>query len=378
MSFDSDSGLTGNDVLLSECWCYLVNVDNETDYDVFVQGTVFLDIVLTGLPAVPQTGAEIFAEGMGSCPGGVANFAIAASRLGLRTGLASVFGDDAYADFCWRTLADQEGVDLSHSRRIGHWHSPVTVSMSIDDRTSGTDRAMVTHAHDAPGDPSKLVGPELRTRAAIVPVTDEQPSWTVEAHKSGALLFGDVGWDPSDAWSPAVLEMLTCFHAFTPNALEAMAYTRTDNPRAALHRLADLVPLAVVTNGPDGVMAIDSATGEEVSVPALPVRSYDPTGAGDVFLAALVLGTLRGWPLEHRLAFGNLCAGLSVQHFGGSLAAPGWGDIIDWVRDHSRSHPGDVDPDLLKHYTFIGDVLPAGPVPIVRRASATIARLSDA
>ena len=97
-----------------------------------------------------------------------------------------------------------------------------------------------------------------------------------------------------------------------------------------------------------------------------------------MFLASLVLGTLRGWPLAHRLAFGNLCAGLSVQHFGGSLAAPGWGDIIDWVRDHSRHRPGDVDPEVLRHYTFIGDVLPEGPVPIVRRASATIARLSDA
>jgi sugar/nucleoside kinase (ribokinase family) len=345
----------------------------DAEYDVFVQGTVFVDIVLTGLPSAPATGREIFAEGMGSCPGGVANFAIAASRLGLRSGLAAVFGDDVYADFCWRTLADQEGVDLSHSRRIGHWHSPVTVSMSID-----RDRAMVTHAHDPPGDPSKLVGPGLRTRAAIAPVTEELPGWTIEAREAGALLFGDVGWDPSDTWSPAVLDVLSGFHAFTPNAVEAMAYTRTDTPRDALHKLSDRVPLAVVTNGAEGVLGIDSATGEEAAVPALPVRAYDPTGAGDVFLAALVLGTLREWPLAHRLAFGNLCAGLSVQHFGGSLAAPGWGDIIDWVRDHSRQHPGDVHPDVLRHYAFVGDVLPEGPVPIVRRASATIARLSDA
>ncbi|MFC0626565.1 carbohydrate kinase family protein [Kribbella deserti] len=347
--------------------------DQVFEYDVFVQGTVFLDIVLTGLPSAPATGTEIFAEGMGSCPGGVANFAIAASRLGLRSGLAAVFGDDVYADFCWRTLAEQEKVDLSHSRRIGHWHSPVTVSMSID-----RDRAMVTHAHDAPGDPSKLVGPGLRTKTAIVPVTEEQPEWTVEARRSGALLFGDVGWDPTDTWSPAVLDVLDGFHAFTPNAVEAMAYTRTDSAEAALRKLADRVPLAVVTNGSDGVMAIDSSTGEEAQVPALPVRQYDPTGAGDVFLASLVLGTLREWPLAHRLAFGNLCAGLSVQHFGGSLAAPGWGDIIDWVRDHSRSRPGDVDPAILRQYAFIGDVLPEGPVPIVRRAGATIARLSDA
>jgi sugar/nucleoside kinase (ribokinase family) len=363
---------------MSGGWCYLVDVDDEPiEYDVFVQGTVFLDIVMTGLPSAPVTGTEIFAEGMGSCPGGVANFAVAAARLGLRTGLAAVFGDDAYADFCWRTLSEQEGVDLSHSRRIGHWHSPVTISMSIGCDT-GTDRAMVTHAHEAPGDPDKLVGSGLCTRAAIVPVTEEQHRWSREASDNGALLFGDVGWDPSDAWSPAVLDTLSGFHAFTPNAVEAMAYTRTQTPTDALHKLADRVPLAVVTNGVEGVMAVDSSTGEEAAIPALPVRDYDPTGAGDVFLAALVLGTLRGWPLANRLAFGNLCAGLSVQHFGGSLAAPGWGDIIDWVRDHNRSHPGDVSPEVLRHYTFVGDVLPAGPVPVVRRATATVARLSDA
>jgi len=74
-------------------------IDPPDRYDVFVQGTVFLDIVLTGLESAPATGTEIFAEGMGSCPGGVANFAIAASRLGLKSGLAAVFGDDVYADF---------------------------------------------------------------------------------------------------------------------------------------------------------------------------------------------------------------------------------------------------------------------------------------
>ena len=50
---------------------------------------------------------------MGSCPGGVANQAIAAARLGLRTGLAAAFGDDGYGDYNWKILAGQEHVDLS-------------------------------------------------------------------------------------------------------------------------------------------------------------------------------------------------------------------------------------------------------------------------
>lgn len=40
------------------------------------------------------------------------------SRLGLRTSLAAAFGDDDYGDFCWRTLEEQEAVDLSRSRRF--------------------------------------------------------------------------------------------------------------------------------------------------------------------------------------------------------------------------------------------------------------------
>src|SRR6476646_10744098 len=85
-------------------------------FDVFLAGTVFLDIVFTGLPAMPAAGTEIWADGMGSCPGGIANLAIATSRLGLRTSLAAAFGDDDYADFCWRTLAEQEYVYFHRSR----------------------------------------------------------------------------------------------------------------------------------------------------------------------------------------------------------------------------------------------------------------------
>src|SRR6476469_7019184 len=114
-------------------------------FDLFLNGTVFLDIVFTGLTGIPALGTEQLVDGMGSCPGGIANLGIAASRLGLRTTLAAAFGDDVYGDFCWTTLAAQEGVDLGPSRRFSHWHSPVTVSMVID-----RDRAMVTHMHPPP------------------------------------------------------------------------------------------------------------------------------------------------------------------------------------------------------------------------------------
>ncbi|WP_433512068.1 PfkB family carbohydrate kinase [Nonomuraea sp. CA-143628] len=350
-------------------------------FDVFLAGTVFLDIVFTGLPAMPAAGTEIWADGMGSCPGGIANLAIATSRLGLRTSLAAAFGDDDYADFCWRTLAEQESVDLSRSRRFENWHSPVTVSMAVD-----RDRSMVTHGHSAPLAASDMIGAPPRSRAAIVTLSAEEPlgmpgkcNWAEKAQLDGALIFADVGWDPSGAWPAALLEQLSVCHAFMPNAVEAMAYTGTDSPRDALYAIADRVPLAVVTDGANGAMAIDSLTGEEAFVPAPRVTALDPTGAGDVFGAGLVLGTLCHWPLADRLAFAGVCAALAVQQFGGSLAAPGWGDIADWWHEvrAAAGHSGAYGDSLARRYGFLDKLVPTDPVGAVRRAAATIARQAD-
>jgi len=350
------------------------------DFDVFLHGTVFLDIIFTGLPVLPASGTEVWANGMGSCPGGIANLAVATSRLGLSTSLGAAFGDDAYGDFCWRTLKDQEGVDLSRSQRFENWHTPVTVSMA----TAG-DRSMVTHGHDAPVSANTMIGTPPTSRAVIVDLYEAEPigsadssSWADQSAAAGALVFADVGWDPTGNWSQDLLAQLSVCHAFLPNAHEAMAYTRTSSAKDALHALADLVPLAVVTNGTHGSLAIDSTTSEEADVPALRVDALDPTGAGDVFGAAIVLGTLSGWPLADRLAFASVCAALAVQQFGGSLAAPGWGDISDWWSLTKATGSEDAyRASIVRRYAFLDDVIPAAPLGAVRRAQATLARSSD-
>src|ERR1700759_1266295 len=123
-----------------------------TMLDLFVPGVVYLDIIFTGLGGPPPTGAEVRASGMGSCPGGIANLAVAAARLGLRTGLGAALSTDTYGEFCARPLEAQEGIDLSASRRIDG-HSPVTVSLAYD-----RDRSMITHEHPLPLGADGLVG----------------------------------------------------------------------------------------------------------------------------------------------------------------------------------------------------------------------------
>ena len=349
----------------------------DPEVDVLLQGMVFLDIIFSGLGRMPASGEEIWADGMGSCPGGAANLAVATSRLGLRTSLSAAFGDDDYGDFCWRTLAEQEHIDLSTSRRFEHWHTPVTVSVAVED-----DRRMITHGHDAPESATAMMGTPQRSRAVLFDLTpdarEEDTAWISVARDQGALLFAEVGFDATGVWDPATLDQLQRCHAFTPNAVEAMAYTRTSTPYDALTALADRVPLAVVTNGSQGALAIDSTTGEEAMVPALRVPTTDPTGAGDVFCAALALGTLARWELRHRLNFAALCSSLAVQEFGGSLAAPGWGDIADWWHSQRERAGGSaLQRAVRRRFEFLDDIVPAIPPSAVRRAAATIARRSD-
>lgn len=335
----------------------------EPAVDILLSGTVFLDIIFTGLPHLPECGTEVWANGLGSSPGGIANLAVALSRLQLRTGLAAAFGEDAYGDFCWDVLSAQEGVDLSHSRRFYGWHSPVTVSMAVN-----RDRSMVTHGHPAPVDADDLLNPPPRTRACFVHVDLHQDRWVRTAKDDGALLFADVGCDPTQKWEPTILrELLDGYDVFLPNTMEAVNYTRNTDVRAAARELADVVPVVVVTRGAAGAYAIDANTSEEADVPGLSIAALDPTGAGDVFGAGFVLGTLAGWNLADRVHFANVCAALSVQHFGGSQSAPGWGDIAAWWRLVGRR-----DAEELRGYTFLNDLLPSHGDTKVRRASATI------
>nr|WP_202036109.1 PfkB family carbohydrate kinase [Streptomyces mexicanus] len=324
---------------------------DDPPWDVYLTGTVFLDIIFTGLDSAPVRGTESWARGMGSSPGGVANMATALARLGLRTCLAAAFGDDHYGEYCWDALEQGEGIDLSPSRTVAGWHSPVTVSMAYEG-----ERTMVSHGHEPPPEEPAPDCPP-RARAAVASLTPgHRAPWIAQAARQGTRVFGDVGWDETGAWDLAGLADLEHCEAFLPNAEEAMRYTRTDCPRTAAHALTEFVPVAVVTLGSEGAYAVDRRTGEAAEVPAIAVEALDPTGAGDVFVAGFVTGSLAGWPLADRLAFAGLTAALSVQEFGGSLSAPGWSEIAAWWR-RVQSVDGQ-DPAALRRYAFLDRLVP--------------------
>jgi sugar/nucleoside kinase (ribokinase family) len=293
--------------------------------DALFAGDLYCDLIFGELPGLPAPGSEVFAKRFAVVPGGTANRGVAAARLGLSTALAVTTGTDLFGDHLVDWLGTVPNLDLRWLRRDPAAHTPVSVAV-----TGETDRSFITYAEGAPGRPETLPAPP-RVRVAHLGLAEPLPAWAAALRAEGTVLAGGVGWDGTGEWSDTVLARLSDVDIFCPNAVEAMRYTRTDSPRQAAKALAERVATVVVTLGGNGSLALDAGTGEFVQVPPVPVPVADPTGAGDVFVAAYLYGVLRGWPLADRLRFANLCAALSVRGLGGASSAPDWYQIRDFV-----------------------------------------------
>ena len=190
---------------------------------------------------------------------------------------------------------------------------------------------MVTHGHAAPVTSSELIG-DAASRARRHrrggrgewnrgPRPRTRPGSNCSATSAGT----PAGNGRRSGWTTCSTSTRSC-----PTSARPWRSPGKDNPWSALYALADRVPVAVVTLGAAGRhgRGLRNRGGGVGAVPA--GHGLDPTGAGDCFDAAFIVGSLAGWPLGNRLRFANLCASLAVQEVGGSLAAPGWGDIADW------------------------------------------------
>lgn len=305
-----------------------------TDADVLVAGMLFFDAVFAGLPGAPALGQEHWTPHFAWTPGGIANFAIAAVRLGATTDACAVLGDDALSDLCRSSLA-AEGIGTDLLRTAPGWSVPVSACLGYDG-----DRAIVTGGTESPVALADLL-PTRGGRVAALHVDATTADWVRSSADRGLRVFADVGWDQTGTWDPALLDAIDGAYAFTPNDREAMAYTRTDDPVRAARALAERVPLSVVTMGGDGVVAVDATTGDEVVAAPVRVRAVDATGAGDVFCAALAVASLTDLPLRERVDFATLVAAITVSRPGGASSAPRAGDLAPWL----AANPAAAEPD---------------------------------
>jgi 5-dehydro-2-deoxygluconokinase len=128
-------------------------------------------------------------------------------------------------------------------------------------------------------------------------------------------------WASREAARAAIQEALPHVTVAVGNQDECETAVGVREPRAAADALrARGVDLAIVKQGPRGVLAVDSDT--SVEVPPVPVEVVNGLGAGDAFGGALCHGLLRGWGVERTMRFCNAAGALVASRLQCADAMP--------------------------------------------------------
>ncbi|MCL6671405.1 5-dehydro-2-deoxygluconokinase [Streptomyces panaciradicis] len=299
-------------------------------YDLITMGRIGVDLypLQTGVP-LPQVTS--FGKFLG---GSATNVAVAAARLGHRTAVITRTGDDPFGTYLHQALRDF-GVDDRWVTPVPGLPTPVTFCEVFppDDfplyfyrQPKAPD--LEIDAHDLDLDAVR----EARLFWVTGTGLSEEPSRTATlaalAHraKAGPTVF-DLDWRPmfwSDPASarPFYKEALRHTTVAVGNLDEVEVATGVREPRAAAEALlAAGVELAVVKQGPKGVLAVDSK-GESAEVPPLPVNVLNGLGAGDAFGGSLCDGLLAGRDLETIMRRANAAGAIVASRLECSSAMP--------------------------------------------------------
>jgi sugar/nucleoside kinase (ribokinase family) len=308
----------------------------DSQFDLVVLGDCNPDLVLTGDEIVPSFGqVERFVDAADLMIGGSGSIvACGAARLGLRTALVGMVGDDLFGNFMCDALT-QRGVDTRSIVVEPSLRTGVTVILSRPG-----DRAILTFPGTIAAFAAADVDGKLLTTARHVHVASyflqtslapSLPTLFERAHQAGATTSVDPNWDPQERWDSGIRELLGLVDVFLPNGEEAIRIGGVQDAPDAARALAAHGPLTAVKLGAAGALAVENG-GHSVQIPALAgVEPVDAVGAGDSFDAGFLTGLLSGWTIERALSLGCACGALSTRAVGGTSAQPTLAEALEAV-----------------------------------------------
>ncbi len=255
--------------------------------------------------------------------GGAATALAAAAALGVRTRLHASLADDEFGRLALRGLR-AAGVDCEHVVLRPGLLSPFTFTVLAPDRRH---RLSFHTAGDV--SPADVDLDRFLAGAAALLCDSSDPGMQLAAAKGarerGVPVFVDVSFaaDGSTALCAAA-DVLVCSERF---AAEVAAHGEVEHSLADLARLG---PRAViVTQGDAGSVG---RFGEDiVRQRAYPVEIADTTGAGDVYLGALVGAWVQGNAPPRAMAIASAAAALSCRALGARAGIADLHEILEFL-----------------------------------------------
>lgn len=303
-------------------------------FDVITMGRVGIDLY----PLQSGVGLEdvqTFGKFLG---GSATNVAVAAARHGLRAAVITRTGDDPFARFVHRTLRELS-VDDRYVTAVAGLPTPVTFCELFPPDSFPLYFYRQPKAPDLSIDASELdleAITEARVFWATVTGLSEEPSrhahhvaWTARGRRPLSVLdldYRPMFWSSREAARAEVQRALPYVTVAIGNLDECeTAVGERDAHRAASALLDAGVELAVVKEGPNGVLA--ATPDESVQVAPLTVDIVNGLGAGDAFGGTLCYGLLAGWPLRQVVRFANAAGAIVASRLECSTAMPTTGEV---------------------------------------------------
>jgi Sugar kinases, ribokinase family len=281
-----------------------------------------------------------FGKYLGGSP---SNVAVAAARHGRRAAVITRTGADPFGEFL-RDALRGFGVDDRYVASVPHLPTPVTFCEIFppDDFPLYFYRYpkapdLEIHAHELDLDAIRSADVFWVTGTGL----SQEPSRTatLEALRARArhgitvldLDYRPMFWESREEARRWVQHALPHVTVAVGNLDECDTAVGEREPRAAAAALhAAGVELAVVKQGPDGVLA--SRGGEIVEVPPIPVEVVNGLGAGDAFGGALCHALLSGWDLDRAMRFCNAAGSIVAGRLACADAMPTSEEVEETVR----------------------------------------------
>ncbi|WP_053383152.1 5-dehydro-2-deoxygluconokinase [Leucobacter celer] len=296
--------------------------------DVLVMGRLGVDVY--PLQQGPLEDVESFGKYLG---GSAANVSVAAAKYGHSAALVSRVGDDPFGRYLLREL-DRLGVDPREVRVDPEHPTPVTFCEIFPPDDFPLYFYRKPKAPDLQIESADLDLDAVR-EARIFWFTltglSEEPSRAahhaaLEArgrrqHTVFDLDYRPMFWaDPAEATAQVARAIENTTVAVGNKEECEVAVGETEPDRAADALLERGVELAIVKQGPKGVLA--KTREERVEVPPHFVDVVNGLGSGDAFGGALCHGLLEGWGLERILRFANVAGAIVATRLECSTAMP--------------------------------------------------------
>ena len=316
-------------------------------FEVLTMGRIGVDIypqqVGVGLDEV-----ESFAKYLG---GSASNVAVAAARYGRRAAVITRTGEDPFGAFLHKALRGY-GVDDRYVTGVKGLPTPVTFCEIFPPDDFPLYFYRLPKAPDLEIYPEELDTDAIRNAGVFwVTVTglSEEPSRSatlaaLEARNNKDITVLDLDYRPmfwpsreeARRWVQRALPHVTVAVGNLDECETAVGEREPDAAARKLHEFG--VRLAVVKQGPKGVLADDGSTRTEV--PPVPVNVLNGLGAGDAFGGALCHGLLAGWDLERVMRFANAAGAIVASRLACSDAMPTAAEVDELLAGGPRGAEG--------------------------------------